>query len=76
VAQKSSSSTPVSIPQVQPRLLDVREAARYLSVAVWCVRQLTWTKQLTPVKIGGSRRLLYDRSDLDAFVERQKKEAA
>ena len=75
MSQKKSSSTPVCIP-LQPRLLNVREAASYLSVAVWCVRQLTWTKQLTPIKVGGSRRLLYDRADLDQFVDQQKQRAA
>jgi len=75
VARKVSRSTPVSIP-VEPRLLNVREAARYLCVAVWCLRSLVWEKQLTPVKIGASRRFVFDRADLDAYIERQKKAAA
>jgi len=74
---KVSRSTHVSIPQViEPRLLSVREAARYLGVAVWCLRSLVWEKQLTPVKIGASRRFVFDRADLDAYIERQKKAAA
>jgi len=56
-------------------LLNVSEAARYLGVRVWTLRSLTWNKVLTPVQVGASRRLLYDRSDLDAFVEKQKRAA-
>ena len=73
----SRTPAPVStIPQLAPRLLNVSEAARYLGVRVWTLRTLTWNKQLAPVRIGESRRLLYDRADLDQFVEKQKKAAA
>ena len=74
MSHKKSSSTPVSI-QLEARLLNVSEAARYLGVRVWTLRSLTWNKVLTPVQVGASRRLLYDRSDLDAFVEKQKRAA-
>ncbi len=76
MSKKVSRSTPVSIPQLEPRLLRVNDAARYLSIAVWCLRSLVWEGQLSPVKLGRSRRLLFDRADLDAFIDRQKKEVA
>ncbi len=53
------------------RLLSVTEAASYLGVSVWTVRSLGWNGEIPQVKIG--RRVLYDRPDLDAFVERSKR---
>lgn len=65
--KKESTST-----SVEPRLLRVAEAARYLNVAVWCLRGLVWRKEITPIKIGQGRRLLFDKADLDSFIERLK----
>ena len=52
------------------RLLSVKEAAAYLSVSVWTVRGLGWSGEIPEVKIG--RRVLFDREDLDRFIERSK----
>ena len=71
-----SISTPVSIPQLEPRLLAIGAAASYLSTTIWNIRSLTWEGKLTPVKLGKSRRLLFDKSDLDAFIDAQKRAAA
>jgi len=76
MSKKASSKPSASIPQAEPRLLNVRLAASYLGIAVWCLRTLVWEKQIPPVKIGKARRLLFDRADLDAFIDAQKKEAA
>jgi excisionase family DNA binding protein len=56
---------------ITPRLLRVAEAALYLGCATWALRTLAWEKKLKPVMIG--RRLLFDKLDLDAFVDAQKK---
>ena len=56
---------------VRPRLLGVREAALYLSLSHWTVRQLVWDGQLPAVRIG--RRLLFDVRDLDALIDRSKR---
>lgn len=53
--------------QDQPRLLNVAEAAHYLGTTVWQVRTLTWEKKLPVIRLG--KRLLFDRADLDRFVE-------
>jgi len=55
---------------ITPRLLRVAEAALYLGCATWAVRTLAWERKLKPVMIG--RRLLFDKLDLDAFVDAQK----
>ena len=49
---------------IEPRLFSVLEAARYLGVSRWTVRELP------SVRIG--RRLLVDLLDLDAFLRRVK----
>ncbi|MBI3671010.1 MAG: helix-turn-helix domain-containing protein [Acidobacteria bacterium] len=57
----------IVIPTPEPRLLNIKAAALYLSCTVWALRQLVWAKDLPHVRIG--RRLLFDRADLDKFVE-------
>jgi len=61
----------VDAPTNARRLLSVKEAASYLGVSVWTVRTLGWNGEIPEVKIG--RRRLFDRRDLDAFVERSKR---
>jgi excisionase family DNA binding protein len=58
----------------EPRLLDVKGAATYLSTTVWCVRSLVWEKKLPSIRLG--KKILFDRQDLDKFVESLKKDAA
>jgi hypothetical protein len=41
-----------------------------LGVSPWTVRELEWKGKLPRVRI--SRRLLFDRSDLDRLIEREK----
>ncbi len=52
------------------RLLGVKESATYLGVSVWTIRDLGWNGEISEVKIG--RRKLFDREDLDRFIERSK----
>ena len=56
-----------------PRLLTVQAAAEYLGVTVWFIRNLGWNKALPVIKLGN--RWLFDRADLDAYVDRVKAEA-
>ncbi len=56
--------------KVQPRMLSVKEAAAYLGATVWHVRSLVWAKKLTALRMG--HRQVFDRSDLDSFIERLK----
>jgi excisionase family DNA binding protein len=52
------------------RLLALPEAAAYLGISPWTVRELQWKGKLPRVDLG--RKLLFDRADLDALIERQK----
>ena len=67
---------PVLLPTlpIEPLLVDIRGAARVLSSSVWAVRSLLWSKEIPHIKIG--RKFLIDPTDLRAFIDRQKKEAA
>jgi excisionase family DNA binding protein len=64
---------------VAPRLLDVKEAARYLGgVSTWTIRSLVADGHLRPVRLPSrnrgelGRRLLFDRADLDAAIAKWK----
>lgn len=52
------------------RLFRTREAAEYLGVSQWTIRNLAWTKRLPVVR--NSRLLLFDVQDLDMFVQQHK----
>ena len=57
----------------EPRLLDIKAAARYLSSTVWKMRTLVWEKKLPHVRLG--KRSLFDKFDLDKFVNSLKEVA-
>jgi excisionase family DNA binding protein len=57
-------------PEVDPRLYDLKAAAQYLSATVWFLRQQIWNRQITFLKLGN--KYVFDRKDLDTFIERQK----
>ena len=54
----------------EPRLLSQQDAAGYLGVSYWTIRDLVFRRELPFVKIG--RRILVDRMDLDAYLDRSK----
>ena len=64
--EKKIERRPCIIPGVQ-RLYSVKEAASYLRLSIWTVRSLGWKKEIPEVKI--RRRVLYDRQDLDHYIE-------
>jgi len=59
--------------EAQPRLLDIRAAATYLSSTIWQMRTLVWEKKIPHVRLG--KRILFDRADLDRFVDSLKEVA-
>ena len=54
-----------------PRLLTVNQSAAYLNCAVWAVRKLNWDGLVRGVQVG--RRLLFDKNDLDKYVDALKR---
>ena len=61
------------MPEQAPRLLRVQEAATYLGSTVHFIRSQVWADQLSHVRLG--KRILIDRADLDALIEREKTHA-
>jgi hypothetical protein len=60
-------------PAVTPRLMGIKATALYLGATIWAVRSLAWSRAVSSLKIGN--RVLFDRADLDAYIEAQKTEA-
>ncbi len=52
------------------RLCAIAEAARYLAVSTWTVREMVWRGDLPHIRQG--RRILIDLHDLDQWVARSK----
>ena len=69
--KKSASSVQqVNLPPNGPRLLNLKDAAKYLSAHVWALRTMVRKRQIPHVRIG--RGYLIDRTDLDKLVETNK----
>ena len=54
-------------------MLTVKQAAAYLGATVWFVRNLAWNKAIPYLTFG--HRMVFDRVDLDHFIEKQKQAA-
>ena len=54
----------------QSRLLSQSAAAAYLGISKWTLRDLVFRGEIPCVRI--KRRILVDRQDLDAFLDRSK----
>ena len=52
------------------RLFTVAEAAEYLAVSEWTMRELGWAEKVPPVKF--NRRVYFDVRDLDTLIENNK----
>ena len=52
------------------RLYSIKEAAEYLALSTWTVRELIWQGVLPHVRLG--RRILIDIQDLDALITHHK----
>lgn len=70
--------------ETAPRLMNIDAAAAYLGgVSVWTVHKWVANGDLQPVTLPSvkyqsrrNRRLLFDRADLDLFIEKSKREGA
>lgn len=63
--------------RAQPRLVNLSDAAAYLGVSYWTVRDLVQRGDLPAIRLphprsirGSIRRILIDRNDLDALIDR------
>jgi hypothetical protein len=71
----SQKSTKLVIPQPTepPLLVDIKGAARLLSVGPWAVRSLLWGRKLKFIQIGN--KFLIDPKDIAVFISENKRAA-
>jgi excisionase family DNA binding protein len=58
--------------QFAPRLLKTRQAARYLGISPWKLRNLVQNGEIRYIPGESTSPWLFDIHDLDAFIERAK----
>jgi len=56
-----------------PRLLPLKEAAQWLGLTVWAMRERIWAGQIPVVQFPGGRKQYVDIKDLETFIERNKR---
>jgi len=57
---------------VAPRLLTLKQAAEWLGLSVWAMRERVWAGDLPVVRFSGGRKMFIDTKDLEAFIEENK----
>jgi hypothetical protein len=55
-----------------PRLLPLKDAARYLGFTTWGMREAIWAGLIPVVRLPNGRKMWLDVSDLDRSIERNK----
>ena len=56
-----------------PRLLSLKDAAAWLGLTVWAMRERIWAGQIPVVQFPGGRKQYFDIRDLEAFIQNNKK---
>jgi excisionase family DNA binding protein len=70
ITQKKSAQ---GIPNpMSPRLLPLKEAAEYLGLTVWAMRERIWAGDIPVVRFRGGRKMFIDTYDLEDFVQKNK----
>ena len=69
-APMPTSQTLVQVAPIEPRLLAVKDAAKYLGCTVCFVRSLGRAKELPIIRLG--KKFCFDKADLDKWIEKQK----
>ena len=55
-----------------PRLLTLKDAANWLGLTVWAMRERVWSGSIPFVKFPGGRKIYIDVKDLEAFIWKNK----
>jgi len=56
-----------------PRLLPLKDAAQWLGLTVWAMRERIWAGQIPVVQFPGGRKQYIDTKDLEAFIQKNKR---
>ena len=56
-----------------PRLLPLKDAAEWLGLTVWAMRERIWAGDIPVVQFPGGRKMFIDTLDLEAFITENKR---
>lgn len=56
-----------------PRLLPLKDAAQWLGLTVWAMRERIWAGQIPVVQFPGGRKMYVDTQDLETFIQKNKR---
>ena len=56
-----------------PRLLPLKDAAQWLGLTLWAMRERIWAGQIPVVQFPGGRKQYVDIRDLEAFIQKNKR---
>ncbi|MGD8391876.1 MAG: helix-turn-helix domain-containing protein [Desulfobacterales bacterium] len=59
-------------PMPSPRLLPLKQAAQYLGLTVWAIRERIWAGQIPVVQFPGGRKQYIDVKDLEDLIKNNK----
>ncbi len=69
---KKKTAQRISNPML-PRLLPLKDAASYLGLTVWGIRERIWSGQLPVVTFPGGRKQYIDTEDIEKFIRDNKR---
>ncbi len=58
---------------MSPRLLPLKDAATWLGLTVWAMRERIWAGDIPVVQFPGGRKQYIDVQDLEAFINTNKR---
>jgi predicted site-specific integrase-resolvase len=56
-----------------PRLLPLKDAAQWLGLTVWAMRERIWAGHIPVVQFPGGRKQYVDVQDLERFIQKNKR---
>lgn len=57
---------------ISPRLLPLKEAAKWLGLTTWAMRERVWSGDIPVIRFPGGRKMFIDTKDLEGFIEKNK----
>ena len=57
---------------MSPRLLPLKQAAEYIGLTVWGMRERIWAGDIPVVRFPGGRKMFVDVRDIEDFIQRNK----
>jgi len=57
---------------IVPQLLSLKDAARYLGLSDWALRERVWQGHIPFVRFPGGKKQYFHLKDLDSFIEENK----